>query len=480
METLRVPARVALLLLCLVAGIGAWLHTDLGFNTYYVDESGYLFAGARLLDGEQWHTRSYVFSSDLPLMLLALAERGFGELGARWLSLGAVYLAAWVLFRALRVVQVSPVPAGVAALLVTLLPSHLLIGQLATYDSLCFLAFAGMCYAGAQMQRASTAADALILGVSVAVCVFTKYIAVAFIPGLVLWLWFFHRSHLFYFLISLGLPLAIYISSDWQGLQMLYQNQLVGSHKANATLTYMLQSMGVHLGALLVGIVVLGLSAGVAKLRGSLSWQTALVGAALVLPMPVYHLLTQDAIAIHKHMIYPATMLILLAVWWFNKLPVRPVLAFGVSSLLVLVLIGQLLDFRERHRYAWPNSQAVQTYLLHHVSPYSQLLSEDPYLLRHVLAERTAVENIYDTTWYDFDLDGFHRPDDVVRALEAGVFDFVYLDDMVTADLNDELRNGVLQQHYELVQEQHHELSGLVTPSRVATQSLYRRRADAS
>ena len=78
METLRVPARVALLLLCLVAGIGAWLHTDLGFNTYYVDESGYLFAGARLLDGEQWHTRSYVFSSDLPLMLLALAERGFG------------------------------------------------------------------------------------------------------------------------------------------------------------------------------------------------------------------------------------------------------------------------------------------------------------------------------------------------------------------------------------------------------------------
>ncbi|MEM6794937.1 MAG: glycosyltransferase family 39 protein, partial [Acidobacteriota bacterium] len=137
----RAGRRIAWAMLIALALWCLWVRADLAWNGPHMDELDYLYVGGLLLAGETWPTQTYVFSSDLPLWILALGERlGGGDfLGARaavallgLLSLGFLWRAAERAFRSWAV-------AGWATLLVAISPSHLFISRLATYDAVCFL-----------------------------------------------------------------------------------------------------------------------------------------------------------------------------------------------------------------------------------------------------------------------------------------------------------------------------------------------------
>lgn len=66
--------------------IAIWMRVRLDFNSAYLDESNYLFAGQQLIDGKDWNIVRYMFSSSLPIYIIGLGNELNGLLGARFLN----------------------------------------------------------------------------------------------------------------------------------------------------------------------------------------------------------------------------------------------------------------------------------------------------------------------------------------------------------------------------------------------------------
>ncbi|MEM7001428.1 MAG: hypothetical protein AAF529_11620 [Pseudomonadota bacterium] len=460
---------------CILLLLTVWLHADLSYNTLYVDESGYLFAGERILNAEHWPTKSYVFSSDAPLVVLAVGQHLLGEYGGRIVALCCVYLAAWLIFLSLRLWAVGANHARWAATICCLLPAHILLGQLATYDAICLLMVTLCVYVASRLQRQPSQGLTLVLGLLAVGTILTKYIALAFLPGLFVWCWIYHRRLLATLLFATIVPLAAYITWHWPELNRLVAQQVLGSHAANAKVGYLLNIIFSHTYALCAGIFALLAVTDSAALRRLTKSRHLLVIGGLLLPLPVYHLVTQDAIALHKHMIYTSMGLVVVGVWIVQHVPKLKFMPIFATSIATFLLVMQGFATKERHQYAWPDSSSAQNYLLAAAQPDTTVLSENPYLMRYALRHQTDLRNVQDTSWLDYNQDGSHQPQDVIEALQAGAFDYVYLDDMSNQPLNTLLRRGPLRHGYVLVQDQWHTLSGLVTPVRRVRQSLYRR-----
>lgn len=420
-----------------------FLRFHLSYNSYYFDESGYLFVGNWLLDGFTWPTKSYVFSADFPLILLSLFDRMFDAWGGRIFSALAGALSLLFIYLSMYRLGVGNKLALATVLLIGLQPSHIIISRMATYDALCFCLVALSFWAVCEAIQKKSIYWAVTAGLVTASAVLSKYIVVVYVPLITVILGYKNREAAFLFLLVSGLILLGYFFYNFTELQVLYDNQISGSHAGNSSVKDVAAIIFRHLWPLLMIMSLL-----IWWDKTLLRTPIFLICSVLSLPLMVYHWVNQDMISLYKHMVYPASVISALIIYlWRNNRNVKhhyhPQLL--ITCGLLGVLVNSVLWVKDAE-HGWPNTQSLLGYL--NFNREDVILSEDPYLFRYHYYKDLTLDNIYDTTWVDFDKDGHFSDNDVYTAVEAQHFTYVYLDRMTKPKLTNRLMAGPLRKYY--------------------------------
>ena len=239
--------------MCVV--IALWLRSRLNFNSAYMDESDYLFVGRRLLSGETWPSKEYIFSSDLPLLALGFGESLGGLVGARSVSLilGIISLVLYLLF--VRALNLGAGVAMLATALFAIASPHVNISKLATYDSMCLALFTGSAWLVAHILSSEekgqrTARLALVASFLMALAILSKYVAALYAPifGLAL-----VRHHPIAGALPSAAILSGYCLTHREALKRLYEIQISGVHGPNSSSVELLATFGLYCGLPLLG-----------------------------------------------------------------------------------------------------------------------------------------------------------------------------------------------------------------------------------
>lgn len=460
-----------LVVLSLGALVSLYFRFDLSYNSFHLDESGYLFVGGWLNEGQGWPTKSYVFSADFPLILLAYFENLLPWQGGRIFSAMVSFASLAFIFIALRRLGFNDSLAGIATAVVAIQPSHITIARLATYDALCFSLVALTFLLLVEAVQRKSMLIAAIGGLVMACAVLAKYIVVVYAPLFccVLLIKPEHRKLGVAYALAGGSVVGYYIFTFWQDLVVLYFGQIAGSHAANTTYADLLQITFNYLWPLLLGIVIL--------FKKYHSWYNKIVLGVLLflaIPLVVYHLMNRDVISYYKHLVYPATFLTLLLFYQWQKMhdksTSKTYSVIGIAFAVCLTLNTSLWakDFEN----GWPDTTQIKNLL--QVKQDEKILSEDSYLFRNLYYKSHDLGNFSDTNYFDPDGDGQHSDDDIVAAVENKEFAYVYLDRMIRPDVAQRLIDGPLNEHYEQVYYQpYNDLSTTITLAQKPMASLY-------
>ncbi|MEM1181691.1 MAG: phospholipid carrier-dependent glycosyltransferase [Acidobacteriota bacterium] len=441
----RLAHRVALGLLVGVCAWSVFARAHLDFNGPHMDELDYLYVGERLLQGETWPTQTYIFSSDLPLWILAAGDRfAGGYLGARGLAglLGALSLI--FVGRAVSRSLADPVAAFWALLLLAVSASHLFISRLATYDIIAFVLLAAALDALSFARKRRSPKGALLASLLMAAATLAKYPAGALWP--VGFLAFVRRPRLLAaYTVPFGALLTLYAVLEKQELTVLVERQLLGTHGPNASYAAVATAAAGYLWPLALAAL-----AGFAVARGKVR-SVILVASLGAWPLVVYHLQGRNLISLYKHLVFSVLFLAPAASVAFARLSRAGARGRLAAAALVAAFASANAAEVRRMEQSFPDVRAMAEVLRRHVDAETRILSEDPYLPRYLFADVVAAEQISETTWYDHDGDGRYSAADVAAALAAGGFDVVVLTGVTSPELHDLLATGLLEARYRKV-----------------------------
>jgi len=450
------PLDTALVIL-LVAGalLGVAIRFQLNYNGLHIDEANYLFVGKQLLDGLEWPTKHYVFSSDIPILWLAIWDRllpGFDGRGGAVVA-GLVALVLW--FGLICKLFPQREVRLVAGLLLLSQPTITSISRLATYDIVSFAAFGGALWMCLIAVQTGTRYWAVLTGSLLAVTVLMKYVTVLFLPFVFLG-WFLHTRQIpWAALITTVIIGGFYGIGSHVELSRLYSEQIVIAHSANSEVLELINLAILPLWPLVFAILwfVIAKPELVKKQPfGSL--------IALASVLIAYHMLNLDRVAMYKHLAYSSAFLSILLVWCWQQCRH---LGSGTNFFLLLMLCCQLGNsflWNEAFEGAWPDSRAVIESIS--VDGQTEILSENAYLFRNALHGQVPIERLHDTTYADLDNDGQFDNDELMKAVHEGRFSHVYLDGLTNPIISQDLIFGPLKARYVLVSfESPEPLSGL-------------------
>lgn len=467
------------------------LRFGLAYNSPYLDECDYIFVGRALLSGEPWITKTYMFSSDMHLYLYGFTDRIFAGpnsyLAARTLAAIMGLLSLWLYYGFVRNLFArntdSKSIAELSTLLLALTVPHTFISQFATYDVLCFLFFTA-----ALMLLSKSLVPFEVMSVSkqvlfalagsscFAFAVLAKYIAIAYFPLFLVALVFLNRRVTLLFLITVSSIIGAYIATNYTDLLQLYHNQILGTHSANATVWKLLGTIAEYTGltALVATLLV------IFRRETTLNTRHYAVLVILALPLPLYHLQSGDIISLYKHVIYACCFLAPIAgeslYCLLRKAAERNNNLLRAVAGISIILACSLLWWQLRQvQHAYPNTDAITTFVRTHISPKTTILSEDAYLFRYICYPTVPTKNLEEMTWFDNNLDGKREAQDVIDAVWEGKFEYVYLNGLILRELGEELQRGVLRRKYDLVMQIPYTNSDVMNPINTGFLSLYRR-----
>lgn len=492
MNAQRLLATLLAATIAAVVLVMLWLRLSLNFNTPYLDECDYMFVGRVLLSGVEWKTHTYIFSSDLPLLLMGVADRLGGYLAAR--SLAAV-LGVWSLWWYYRAVKAlfgneehtqsnGEQTARWATLILALQAPHIFISKFATYDIVCMAFFAPALWAAAKALRdergAAVAMRYALLAAALLVCaVMSKYIALAYAPILVLLLFTRSRSAAVAAFALGAVALGAYVFAHREDLLALYRLQILGDHKANSTYAQILSIIGQYCGLLFVLTVAAWLL--VRSKTTFLSPWLYLCLLVCALPLPLYHIYTRDLLSLNKHAVYATLFLAPIVADMLRRGFDAPLLPRWRIHLFAIIAIAAMAALAWYHvgqmQRAFPNTARVVNYVREHSTPQTSIMSEDPYLFRYHFYPTLPIAQLAEITWFDNNMDGKHEEQDVVDALWEGKFEYVYINEQNTSyELRRKLTEGVLPRCYEKVYEEPYNISQVMNRHDAGALQLYRRR----
>ncbi|MEY4511368.1 MAG: Dolichyl-phosphate-mannose-protein mannosyltransferase [Pseudomonadota bacterium] len=471
----RVTWAAGFALLAPILALNVYDRLRLSFNGAYLDESDYLFVGRRLLAGATWPTKEYVFSSDIPLVVLGLGERVGGLVGARATSalLGLGSLAFY--YDLVRRRSGDGVLAGLATLLVAVSAPHTLISKFATYDVACLMAFAAGCWALVRAEQSSgrvATGWALTASCGFALACLSKYVVVLELPLVGMYIVTQRKELVVSFAWPFLLIVGTYVSLHGPALKVLYTNQILVAHAPNATRADLSGIAFSYAGAL-VAVPLTVLLAG-ARLRGQASLRAASWCLAFAMPMVLYHLYAADQISLYKHTVYAIAALAPMTASAVRQVLRSRLLATPITLGIVgyaLVCHEQLLSLER----GFPDTRPVVAALSKTVGDDFCVLSENAFLFLYALGDRVDASRFYETGWFDPAHDGKHSSRELVDAVWDGKFEYVYLDGQITPALTRELRAGALHRHYARVFTKDYKVSGAMSGSRAGQMELYRR-----
>ena len=443
----------------------------------HMDEYDYLFVGKTLLSGGFWPTHTYIFGWDFNWLLLAWGDTHIGGLaGARLVAaaLGFSSLVAMYLF--VLLVWNSKPTALIAALLLGMEAAHLHISKLATYDiiSFTFLIWSLpvlilVCRAKPYQWAWTVVASALLVA-----AVLSKYTAILYLPLIAVLVFVFAPKQGLAGTVLIVSALTAYTLVHFEQLNVLYNIQLNSAHEKNALQLDIVLRSGRQLLLLLLTSLACLLYA-VFMRRSAIPVLLALV--LMSCPLLVYHLLSQNVISLQKHVVFSSLFLI-------------PIVSWGIHQALILIrqnalknmLFASMLLLYGSYNYhqlqiidnSFVNVEPVVPHVQDMLASET-VLSEDPYLFRYLLFDKTVQSNINETTWLDNNRDGKHEFRDVEQAIWARKFDYVFLNDQQHAKGNIKLRNMLSQRGYDAILSEPYELTTMSGNKRYGTLSLHAR-----
>jgi 4-amino-4-deoxy-L-arabinose transferase-like glycosyltransferase len=379
--------------------------------------------------------------------------------------------------------------AEISTLLLALTVPHVFISQFATYDIVCFMFFTASLWmlaaavlntndAAPQPQTLKQQTLMMCAGaVLFALAVLAKYVVIAYAPLLFLALLIHNRRAALLFILIVSAMLGGYVFFYRAELLQLYQNQILGTHQANATIWKIIATALEYCGftALLAG--------GLFLFKKEKTLSTWLYGALVLFAVPLvaYHLRSQDVISLYKHIIYTCCFLAPIAgetlYLLLRRAADRDNDWLRALAAAVVVLAFGLLAWQLRAVHtAYPNTDAVTHLVRKNMTAQTTILSEDAYLFRYACFPTIPTKNLEEMTWFDNNHDGKHEAQDVKDAVWDGKFEYVYLNGLILRELGDELRRGVLQRHYDCILTIPFTNSTVMSPVNTGSLSLYRRR----
>lgn len=454
--------------------ISIFFRLSLGYNTLHFDEAGYLFVGERLLNGAQWPTKTYVFSSDFPLILLAFFQKYFGEYGGRIFSAVVSFASLVYFYKIVSFARFSLSLRFLTLALACVQVSHIAISRLATYDALCFFFMTASTYYSMLSITKKSMFWLIVSASAFLLSVFSKYIAIAYLP--VFYFFLFLRSPrvaLVFF--GLTFPVLLgYVVVYYDSLIVLFQGQVQGSHANNVPPITLLKTLIFMFWPLVLwGLLMFPF----------LKWvdfKIIFVLLSAASPVVAYHFYNKDFISLYKHSVYCSfalSFLVCYLVHCYRKPYIFNVnMNYFLSALVVLTLANSIYWIKESES-GWPNYKALYTYVDAHSNENTRILSEDPYNFRYRYSDRIALKNLKDVNWFDYNQDGVREEKDVLDAARDGYFSYIIVDESIRPNLVGKLKGDENLAHYERVLYQPNiKVSALVNRNTSASIALYQRK----
>lgn len=481
-------------------------RADLAYNTLHFDEAGYLFVGERLLRGETWPTKTYVFSSDYPLMALAYFQKLFGSYGGRVFSSVVSFLSLICLFLLFRTLRCSHKVSLFGVVLVAVQVPHIAVARLATYDALCFFwVILALLLSVCSITFSHKKWLSLLGGGALALAVLAKYIALAYVPAFMFFLLLYARRQALLFSLAACPPLLIYIGIHWGSLIQLFQGQVQGGHAGNVSQWVLVQYMWYLSWPLLIAFILYGVDklgfvnkgsaegselthkktsgADLSVLGVSISKEFQILFTALSfsLPLPLYHFYNGDFISLYKHLIYFVTggsIAWVLVMDGHSKVRFSKrhwKIGFSLKSSLILIFsMANALFWVRQSEQGWPNYSDLYDSVT--MKPGVRILSEDPYNFRYRYVSITGLSNIKDVNWFDYDKNGIRDNDDVLQSAMDGYFDYIAIDETIRPNLCKVLKSANYLEKYERVYySPNQKISPLVNRNGPAHIALYKK-----
>lgn len=471
---------VAGMLVLAIAVIWTSLRIDLTFNTFYVDESDYMFAGRLLLDGLHWPTKTYIFSSNIPLYLIGTGSSIDPALGARALSLVPGLLSLVSLFLFYKSLLGQQMLAAISTGLVALQATHIFQGKIATYDIWCFFFFATAAWQFHTHTLSKRAVSLPMIGGSLlfAVAVLCKYVVVIYAPAIFFLLWLgCSRGAAFVFATLQAMILGIYALQNLPDLMTLFNTQLAGQHLQNSS-ALQVATLMVYLSW---PVLLLAIPGGYKALQRRKSFvdippinrHLFKVLLVMALILPAYHLLSGNRIAVYKHVLYTVVFLAPLAALSISLIArfCLPVIKVSTIPVIAALLLLQAHHHTQLMETAYPNTAAAIAKLENAADHKSRILSENPYLHRNHFYKKIAIQHLHD-------MDALPSPTTesdaaaLIREFTRGKYDYVLLDGRFQPQKTHYLRAN-MPQNYRLLYSEPYQTSDVTSGNSTGMITLY-------
>ncbi len=478
---------IQLLAVMLVTVLVGWIRLDVNFLPVHMDEYGYLFVGRQLLSGNSWPSHSYIFGADFNWYFFGFFDRLTNGLeGARFAAaaLGIFSLAGCYCFYQLLWSRKSV--AVIGTLLLALSSSHLFVSRIATYDIVSFSIFCWGLVLAAFAVRRNCMPAAVCGALLIALAVLSKYIVVLYLPLIAL-IWIVIRPlQAITAMLLVAFTLVFYCVVHFNALFELYQIQIAGVHSANTTGLDILTRVFLQAGLpLLVSFfaVVYGVFL---RNKNTLRMPLLFLLIAMALPLPLYHLVSENLISLYKHLVFALFFLCPAVAWLAVEVVDRfkcshPVKTASAVFVVFLVYVTTNQTMLAKMHAGFPDTSQLLPVINHNIDANVTILSEDPYLFRYLSAEsngrspQVLQSGIKETSWLDNDNNGSYTSQDVKDALWDGKYELVLLTDQVHPDFNDEYRKILLLRNYQLLHDMPYQLTDVMTQNTHGRISFYRR-----
>ncbi len=525
----RIQVKIVLILAVfaiLTSAVARWwlLHSPL-----HMDEYTYLFVGRLFELGESWPTLTYIFGADFNWHMFGWAHSILdNHLSARLLSLFFALLSLIGVYFLVNSVWHSKLQATCSVLLLSITAPHIYISSIATYDVIAFCLFTWAMFFFWKLALDESASDSEDLVAEkvasqraqywffvgsmllIAACL-SKYVLILYLPPLLLLLLIFKPRFVLPAVLLVGGALLLYVFVNKDSLQVLYETQILITQSANIErqdLIFRMVSlvswlMGLLLFVWLIYSIIRPAVSGSNISQGSNSSNLRLPGVTpqlayllLATPLPLYHIISSNQIALMKHLSYFYLFTVPLIAYGITQvfrlicnyvsdspensnktarmfLGACTVCVF--SAFIVQVIISNAKTANQLSR-GFPDMTATTDYWQskRYESEHSgRILSEDPYLFRYAALPDFPQALISETTFLDNDLDGAHSRQDVRDAIWDRKFSWVLLTDQIHPEENHLYRRLLSLRGYELAVSKPYFVSGLLSGNRHGNVELY-------
>jgi hypothetical protein len=424
--------------------------------------------GKLLLDGGLWTTKSYIFSSDFPLYLLGGSDKLFPG-GGRILSALLGFGSLFFVFLIQRNFDFSLYTSLLGTLFIAIQPSNIIVGKMATYDSLCLFFICGTAFFLHSAVRNNRDGGVVLASLFMCGAILSKYIGVAYFP-LFGFLLFQKDKFLGGFFVSLvSTVVAFYMANNWSELMLLYHKQILEVHTKSSTLYDVLLVVVQHSWPL-----VLLMSIFFVYNIKKINWNTVFSMLFLASPMLVYHIISQNFISLYKHMVYPSLFMAALIVYLIVENKSRSIVKTSflwAGSILICLMNSYLImnDFK----MAWPNTGGVMENIEYDEN--ISILSEDPYLFRNKFYGVVGTDKFYDTNWFDPNNNGWHDRNGLTKAVQEGWFDYIYINKLITPNYSSFLIKNKILERYKIIYYEAPSMSKLTNKIKDPVNILYKK-----